>query len=48
MKSLSLVDFKTTYTVKKLRFILSSGKVLNQLPGFSDEAFLCFFSLKSH
>lgn len=46
MKSLSLVNFKTTKDVKKLRFILSLGKLLNWMLDFKDEVSICFFSLK--
>lgn len=46
MKSLSLVNFKTTKDLKKLRFILSPGKLLNWMLGFKDEVSICFFSLK--
>lgn len=46
MKSLSMVNFKTTKDVKKLRFILSPGKLLNRMLGFNDKVSICFFSLK--
>lgn len=42
MKSLSLVNFKTTKDLKKLRFILSPGKLLNWMLGFKDEVSICF------
>lgn len=45
MKYLSLVNFKTTHAVKKLRFILYFGKALNQLPCWfiiDNEVFFAF------